>query len=75
MEIIVKKKLEKEIADKSIICLQELSIAWNSNLHTFFSQNKYILITGMYGKKFNGYMGVGIAVPYEKYDIVATDIM
>ena len=28
----------------------------------------------MYGKKFNGYMGVGIAVPTEKYNIVSTDI-
>ena len=29
---------------------------------------------GMYGKRFNGYMGVGIAVPLDKYDIQKADI-
>jgi exonuclease III len=59
---------------KSIICLQEVSIDWAGELQTLFANNKYHFITGMYGKRFNGYMGVGIAVPYEKYELLGVDI-
>jgi mRNA deadenylase 3'-5' endonuclease subunit Ccr4 len=32
------------------------------------------LVTGLYGNKFNGYMGVATAVPVNDYDILAVDI-
>ena len=62
-------KLNNEIELGSIICLQELSTLWTSKLHTYFFKNDYYLITGLYGNKFNGYMGVGIAVPKNIYNI------
>jgi hypothetical protein len=31
-------------------------------------------VTGLYGNRFNGYMGVGMAVPMSKYDILDVDI-
>ena len=54
--------------------MQELSTQWTSKLHTYFIKNDYYLITGLYGNKFNGYMGVGIAVPMKHYNINDIDI-
>lgn len=70
----VKEKLKVEIAQSSIICLQEISILWAGQLHTFFANNGYYLITGLYGPKKTGYMGVGIAIPIKKYEICDVDI-
>lgn len=70
----LKTKLEKEIEDQAVVCLQEISQNWAANLHTFFAHRGYHLITGLYGRKFNGYMGVAIAVPLAKYDIDSVDI-
>lgn len=70
----VKALLKKEIDSKSIICLQEISSKWACKLHPFFAENKYQFITGLYGHKFNGYMGVAVAVPSEVYDLLAVDI-
>jgi len=62
-------KLEKEMMDNpaptnaTIFCLQEVSHDWASTLHTFFANRKYYLVTGLYGKKFNGYMGIALAYP------------
>ena len=53
----------------SIICLQEVSLKWSGELHSYFSNKNYYLITNSYGNKFNGYMGVAIAVPLSNYDI------
>lgn len=71
---ILQEKLAAEVDKRAIICLQEISLSWASNLHSYFASNGYYLITGMYGSRFNGYMGVGIAVPHEKYEIVDSDI-
>ncbi len=43
-------------------------------LSAFFAQNKYHFITALYGHKSNGFMGIGIAVPFEKYNILDVDI-
>lgn len=43
-------------------------------LHAYFASNGYYFVTGLYGNKFNGYMGVGIAVPLKLYDIIHVDI-
>lgn len=70
----VKAMLQKEVDSKAIICLQEVSTKWACSLHTFFAENKYQFITGLYGHKFNGYMGVAIAVPSDVYDLLTVDI-
>eukprot|EP01038_Epipyxis_sp_PR26KG_P008906 gene8906-12010_t len=70
----VKEKLEKEISSNSVICLQEISHSWGSALHPLFAANNYHFVTGFYGSKFNGYMGIGVAIPLSKYEIVDVDI-
>ena len=57
-----------------IICLQELSQEWTGHFHVFFSERGYYLITSLYGNKFNGYMGVGIAFPLIKYKLLDCEI-
>lgn len=71
---ILKEKLSGEISRRSIICLQEVSTNWASSLHTFFFENGYYFVTGLYGKRFDGRMGVGIAVPTDVYSLIETDI-
>jgi len=70
----LKTKLDAEVAAGSIICLQELSTLWAGNLHTYFSSRGYCLVTGLYGHRFNGYMGVAIAAPLKDYDLLGVDI-
>ena len=67
----VLEKLKSEMAPdrRSIICLQEVSQTWEGQLHQHFANNNYYFITQLYGNPFNNYMGVGIAVPLEKYSI------
>lgn len=71
------KKLEDEITSSDnncIFCLQEVSHDWAGQLHTFFANRGFHFITGLYGKKFNGYMGVGVAYPTSLYETVDVDI-
>jgi hypothetical protein len=58
----------------TIICLQEVSYDWAGALHTFFANRGYHLVTGLYGKPFNGYMGVALAWPTDTYEAVDVDI-
>lgn len=58
----------------TIFALQEICYPITSALHTFFAQHGYTFITGLYGKKFNGYMGVGVAYPTEYFETVEVDI-
>lgn len=67
-------RLEKLVQEQAIICLQEVSILWASRLHTFFVNRQYLFVFGGYGSKFNGYMGVAIAIPLTKYNILDVDI-
>jgi len=67
-------KLEREITFRSVVCLQEVSIKWSGALHTFFSKNGYHFVFSGYGNRFNGYMGVGIAVPVHDFDILDVDL-
>lgn len=70
----VKEKLDMETSNKAVICLQEVSTMWAGALHVYFASKGYSFTTALYGKKFNGYMGVGMAVPMDKYDIIDCDI-
>ena len=70
----LKEKLDMHTSSLSVICLQELSLEWTGELHPYFAEKNYYLITTQYGKKFNGYMGVGIAIPLDKYILQDVDI-
>ena len=67
-------KLEPEIAKGAVIGLQEVSQKWAGELHTFFAARGYHMVCSLYGKPFNGYMGIALAVPLEIYDISKVDI-
>eukprot|EP00577_Skeletonema_sp_RCC1716_P007995 CAMPEP_0113401728 /NCGR_PEP_ID=MMETSP0013_2-20120614/16859_1 /TAXON_ID=2843 ORGANISM="Skeletonema costatum, Strain 1716" /NCGR_SAMPLE_ID=MMETSP0013_2 /ASSEMBLY_ACC=CAM_ASM_000158 /LENGTH=733 /DNA_ID=CAMNT_0000286979 /DNA_START=115 /DNA_END=2319 /DNA_ORIENTATION=- /assembly_acc=CAM_ASM_000158 len=58
----------------TIFALQEICYSFTSELHTFFAQRGYQFVTGLYGKSFNGYMGIGIAYPTEHFETVKVDI-
>jgi hypothetical protein len=60
-------KLEVEVALGCIVCLQEVSMEWAGELHTFFQNRGFHFLVHLYGGPFNGYMGVGIAFPTAKY--------
>jgi len=70
------QKLEDEITKgkNTIVCLQEVSYDWASAFHTWFANRGYHFITGLYGKRFNGYMGVGVAYPTQVYETLDVDI-
>jgi mRNA deadenylase 3'-5' endonuclease subunit Ccr4 len=70
----LKQKLDGEVAKDAIICLQEVSVTCAGSLHSYFASKDYHFVTGLYGNKFNGYMGVGVAVPLTKYVIEGVDI-
>lgn len=70
----LKQKLDVEVAKDAIICLQEVSLTCAGVLHSYFASKGYHFVTGLYGNKFNGYMGVGVAVPLDKYSIEGVDI-
>lgn len=67
-------KLEAEVARRSIICLQEVSHAWEGELHVYFAQRQYTYVHDSYGHSFNGYMGVGIAYPHDQYNLLESKI-
>lgn len=70
----VKRKLDRFIEDKSVICLQEVSQKWAGDLHVYFASKGYHLINASYGNKFDGYMGVAVGVPLSDYEISDVDI-
>ena len=67
-------KLEPEMAKGAVIGLQEVSQKWAGQLHVFFAKRGYHMICSLYGKPFNGYMGIALAVPLAKYDVSKVDI-
>ena len=72
----VLSKLENEIQGntKTIFCLQEVSHDWAGKFHTFFANRGYHVISGLYGKKFNGYMGIILAYSTDAYETMDVDI-
>ena len=73
---VVLEKLESELAAPvpTVVCLQEVSYEWAGALHTFFANQGYHMTTGLYGRKFNGYMGVCLAWPTSTYETLDVDI-
>lgn len=58
----------------AVICLQELSQQWVGELIPHLEARGYTLVTGLYGRSFNGYMGVGLAWPTSRFMSEAVDI-
>jgi mRNA deadenylase 3'-5' endonuclease subunit Ccr4 len=56
-------KLEKHIANKAVICLQEVDVESAGRLQLDFKCRGYDWVYHPYGTSFNGYMGVAIAYP------------
>jgi mRNA deadenylase 3'-5' endonuclease subunit Ccr4 len=46
-----------DVSQPTIFALQEVSYDWAGAFHTFFANHGYHFVTGLYGAKFNGYMG------------------
>lgn len=57
-----------------ICCLQEVSYDWAGELHTFFANHGYHMVTGLYGKWYSGYMGVALAWPTDQLEVLNVDI-
>lgn len=70
----LKSKLESECATNAVICLQEVSHTWSGKLHAFFAERNYHFVTALYGNRFDNYMGIAIAVPIAKYDLLDVNI-
>lgn len=64
------KKLRLEAENDSIICLQELNAEWSGRFHVWFANCGYRFITRLYGTVKNQFMGVGIAFPIDKYQLL-----
>ena len=67
-------KLEPEMAKGAVIGLQEVSQKWAGEMHAFFAARGYHLVCSLYGKPFNGYMGIAMAVPLSLYTVSKVDI-
>ena len=62
------------MAASSVISLQEMSREWTGAAYALCQSGDYTLIPASYGKRFNGHMGVAVAVPNAKYRIVDVNI-
>jgi len=70
----VQKKLSVEMEKRSIIGLQEVSMTWSGPLHAFFANRGYHVVSHLYGKPFNNYMGVLLAIPLDTYELSRVDV-
>jgi mRNA deadenylase 3'-5' endonuclease subunit Ccr4 len=73
-------KLQEEIDSSpddtpAVFCLQEVSHAWATSLHVFFAERGYHMVTGLYGGKFNGYMGIATAYPTKSFETLKIDLV
>mmetsp|Transcript_8636 Transcript_8636/g.20795 ORF Transcript_8636/g.20795 Transcript_8636/m.20795 type:complete len:400 (+) Transcript_8636:81-1280(+) len=67
-------QLKVEMEQQSVIALQEISMDWTGQMHAFFAAEGYHFVTALYGRNFNGYMGVGLAWPTKEYEVIDTSI-
>ena len=72
---VILDKLDQELSQhRTIVCLQEVSYDWAGSLHTYFAGRGYHMVTGLYGRPFNGYMGVAMAWPTGAFETLDVDI-
>uniref|UniRef100_A0A7S3QC25 Endonuclease/exonuclease/phosphatase domain-containing protein n=1 Tax=Chaetoceros debilis TaxID=122233 RepID=A0A7S3QC25_9STRA len=65
----------QENDEKVVFCLQEVSHEFATALHVFFAERGYHFITALYGRKFNGFMGIGTAIPTASFELQTVDIV
>lgn len=63
----IQTKLWREIQNKSIFCLQEVSQNWAEKLQVMFERANYTMVSRLTGQEFSGYMGVVIAFPRDEF--------
>jgi hypothetical protein len=63
-------KLDTQISENAVICLQEVSQDWIGPLTAYFAQRNYHLTIAQYGNYWNNYMGVGVAYPWNEFELV-----
>ena len=66
-------KLEVEMQQGAVLCLQEVSRTWGAKLVPFFEKHGYTHTTALTGSKFGGYMGQCIAWPSNKFQAVEVE--
>ena len=71
---LIKEALGKEVEKKAVICLQEVSMRFSSELAPFFQQRDYFYISAPYDGFYANYMGVAIAFPNSQYNLVVANI-
>ncbi len=63
----VKRKLQAEMEQGAVICLQEISRNWAGELLPLYEQYGYGHMEACSGSAFGGYMGVSLAWPQAKF--------
>lgn len=72
----LKRRLfQRAVKSKAVVCLQEVSQAWQGALETFFCANEYTFVFSGYGNSRNGYMGVGVAFPNAKFTLEDANVV
>lgn len=66
--------LDAEVEQGSVVCLQEVGRLWSGELHKYFAGKGFYFVHSGYGEAFNDYMGVGIAFPHRRFNLVDTAI-
>ena len=69
------QKLNKEIASRSVICLQEVCQGWHNRLLPLFHANEYHFIGCNYGHQKSGYMGLAVAIPQDLFRVSDCEIV
>jgi hypothetical protein len=59
---------------RPLFALQEVSMAWSGPLHCFFASRGYQFVVARYGKRFDGYMGVGLAYPGDGFEALEVEV-
>lgn len=67
-------QLKDPMKRRAIICLQEIGQDWSGDFFCVCQKNDYHLIYAPYGRPFNDFMGVAIAIPNERFEITTARI-
>lgn len=61
-------------AHRPVLALQEVSLPWLAQLLPFFAEKQYAVVPANYGDQRSGYMGVALAYPTDRFELVAADV-
>jgi hypothetical protein len=67
-------KLEAETAAAAVCCLQEVPRGWCGALRDFFEARDFTLVTSLYGAPYSDYMGVAVAFPRARMELLEADV-